>query len=157
MMRFKYLSSQRVRLDRRVMKYIPLLCDTQKCVLRLLNALSEVYRLKLYEYNRKISTFKVYLKPLHIVIKQHGNRTKTYYYYGKYWYKVFRKDGKLKWVYLGCTKPYDSLPDPPLNPLTLIEMKHNNNFVCIHIVNNERALRAIVEALTLLKRLRYMV
>jgi len=36
-------------------------------------------------------------------------------------------------------------------------MKHNNNFVCIHIVNNERALRAIVEALTLLKRLRYMV
>jgi len=136
------------------MQYIPLLCDTQKCVFELLNALLEIYKLKLYEYNRKISTFKVYLKPLHIVTKQHGNKAKTYYYYGRYWYKIFRKDGKLKWVYLGSTKPYDFLPDPPLNPLTLIEMRYANNLVCIHIVDEERALKTIVETLILAKRLR---
>jgi len=138
------------------MQYIPLLCDAQKCVFELLNALLEVYRLKLYEYNRRISTFKVYLKPLHIVIKQHGNRTKIYYYYGRYWYKVFRKDGKLKWLYLGCTKPYDFLPDPPLNPLTLIEMKHNNNLVCVYIVNDKKALEAVVETLILLRKSKYV-
>lgn len=136
------------------MRYIPLLCDRQKCIFELLNAFLEIYRLKLYEYNRKISAFNVYLKPLHIVTKKHGNKTKIYYYYGRYWYRIFRRDGKLKWLYLGSTKPYDSLPDPPLNPLTLIEMKYSNDLVCIHVVNAERALKTVAETLTLLKRLK---
>ncbi len=133
------------------MQYTALLCDTRDCLLQLLNTFLEVYRVKLYEYNREVSKFGVYLKPLHIVTKQYANTTKTYYYYGRYWYRLIRKEGKLKWIYLGTTKPYTHLPDPPLNPLTLIEIKDRENLSCIYVINNEISIKSLIEILSVLK------
>ncbi len=133
------------------MQYIALLCDTRDCLSQLLNTFLEVYRVKLYEYNRKVSKFGVYLKPLHIVTKQCANTTKTYYYYGRYWYKLIRKEGKLKWIYLGTTKPYAHLPDPPLNPLTLIEIKNRENNSCIYVIDSEISFKSLIEILSVLK------
>ncbi len=132
------------------MQYIALLCDTRECLTQLLNTFLEVYRVKLYEYNRKVSKYGVYLKPLHIVTKQYANTTKTYYYYGRYWYRLIRKEGKLKWIYLGTIKPYAYLPDPPLNPLTLIEIKNRENNSCIYVINSESSFKSLIEILSVL-------
>jgi len=133
------------------MQYIALLCDTRDCLSQLLNTFLETYKVRLYEYNRKVSKFGVYLKPLHIVTKQYANTTRTYYYYGRYWYKLIRKDGRLKWIYLGTNKPYTHLPDPPLNPLTLIEIRSRENNSCIYVIDNEISFRSLIEILSLLK------
>ncbi len=65
-----------------------------------------------YEYNSEISGTGVYLKPYHVVHK--GG--KKYVYVGRYWYRLERRNGKLKWIYLGKEKPYPDLPDPPAIP-----------------------------------------
>lgn len=67
---------------------------------------------KVYEYNSKIASYNIYLKPYHIVYK--GN--KKYIYVGKYWYKLDKTKGKIRWIYLGKNKPLVSLPDPPIIP-----------------------------------------
>ncbi|MFP3203656.1 MAG: hypothetical protein RXR43_16050, partial [Sulfolobus sp.] len=41
---------------------------------------------------------------------------KKYIYIGRYWYKLERKNGKQKWIYLGKEKPLPNLPDPPELP-----------------------------------------
>ncbi len=70
-----------------------------------------------YDYNTKIKDHGVYLKPFHIVYKRGGKR---YIYIGKYWYRLEKLNGKLKWIYLGKMKPMDQLPDPPSIPETTI-------------------------------------
>ncbi|ARM75795.1 hypothetical protein [Acidianus manzaensis] len=72
----------------------------------------------IYEYNSKISGTDVYLKPFHIVYKN----GKKYIYIGKYWYKLEKINGKVKWIYLGKQKPINNLPDPPKFPeITIIK------------------------------------
>ncbi|MFP3260106.1 MAG: hypothetical protein RXQ22_04315 [Sulfolobus sp.] len=67
---------------------------------------------KVYEYNSKIKEFGVYLKPYHLVYKN----GKKYVYIGKYWYRLEKINGKLKWIYLGKSKPIENMPDPPSIP-----------------------------------------
>ncbi|QIW23216.1 hypothetical protein EWF20_03030 [Sulfolobus sp. S-194] len=69
-------------------------------------------KIQVYEYNSRIKEYGIYLKPYHIVYKN----GKQYIYIGKYWYKLDKKDGKLKWIYLGKKKPAQYLPDPPAIP-----------------------------------------
>jgi hypothetical protein len=73
--------------------------------------ISDLKRL-VYEYNTKIRGYGVYLKPYHIVYRN----GKKYIYIGRYWYKLERKNGKQKWIYLGKEKPLPNLPDPPELP-----------------------------------------
>lgn len=75
-----------------------------------------------YDYNKKVSKYGVYLKPYHIVYK----KGKKYIYIGRYWYRLEKKDGKLKWIYLGKVKPYDYLPDPPEIPEQTFIVSRNN-------------------------------
>ncbi len=80
----------------------------------------EQYRLRLYKYTSLLSGTGYYLKPVHIVYRRlaDGSR-KRYYYYGRYWYRLERRGGRLVWKYVGTSKPkeLEHLPDPPQNPL----------------------------------------
>ncbi|AHC51194.1 hypothetical protein SUSAZ_03850 [Sulfolobus acidocaldarius SUSAZ] len=67
---------------------------------------------KVYDYNDSIKDFGVYLKPYHLVYKN----DRKYIYIGKYWYKLEKNKGKLRWIYLGREKPYPNMPDPPNIP-----------------------------------------
>ncbi|QKQ99793.1 hypothetical protein GWK48_04770 [Metallosphaera tengchongensis] len=78
-----------------------------------------------YEYNSKIKQYNVYLKPFHVVYKN----GKKYIYIGKYWYKLEKFNGKLKWIYLGKTKPMEQLPDPPQLPeITIVKDETSYTF-----------------------------
>jgi len=87
----------------------------------LLKKLNEVLKHKLYTYNELIKESGFYLKPVHIVVKRVKGGKRTYHYYGRYWYKLetYVKNGKkrLRWIYIGTSKPSPSLPEPPKNPL----------------------------------------
>lgn len=73
------------------------------------------YRRKIYEYNELIRESGYYLKPVHVVVKRFANL--KYLYFGRYWYRVVRGDGRrLRWIYIGREKPDPNLPEPPLNP-----------------------------------------
>lgn len=85
-----------------------------------------------YEYNELIRGRGVYLKPVHLVYKEE----KVYIYMGRYWYRLERKQGKLKWRYLGKTKPYDDLPDPPVIPQGVI-IKVNGRYLLEDRLFNE--------------------
>lgn len=87
---------------------------------------------KVYDYNSKIREYGVYLKPYHIVYKN----GKKYIYVGKYWYKLEKKDGKLKWIYLGKTKPNESMPDPPPIPDYTI-IKDGDGYIIDEKILNE--------------------
>jgi len=82
-----------------------------------------------YEYNAIIRGSGVYLKPYHAVYKQN----KKYIYIGKYWYRLERVGGKLKWIYLGKNKPIKNLPDPPKIPESTIIVENNE----VYIVENK--------------------
>ncbi|BBD74009.1 hypothetical protein HS1genome_2398 [Sulfodiicoccus acidiphilus] len=78
----------------------------------LLTYIGELKR-RIYAYNEDIRGKGVYLKPVHFVYKRDGRK---YVYVGRYWYVLRRRDGKLKWNYVGSEKPLSSLPDPPYIP-----------------------------------------
>jgi hypothetical protein len=88
-------------------------------------AVLELYLRKLYEYNTLARRYGVYLKPVHIVVRVVGAEKRTYYYVGRYWWRIeyAGKQGRtsrLRWKYIGREKPAelkDVLPDPPRNPL----------------------------------------
>lgn len=84
-----------------------------------------------YEYNSKISGTDIYLKPFHIVYKNN----KKYIYIGKYWYKLERYNGKIKWIYLGKQKPISNLPDPPKLPEATIIKDEKSYIVDDSILN----------------------
>ncbi len=91
-----------------------------------------------YEYNSKIKEYNVYLKPFHVVSKG----SKRYFYIGKYWYKLEKINGKLKWIYLGKEKPIKEMPEPPRFPEATI-IKEENKFIVDEKILEE--LRALVE------------
>jgi len=81
-------------------------------------------KMLVYEYNTKLKDFKIWLKPYHSV-KHDKNR--VYYYIGRYWFKIYYKDGRVHWIYLGNKKPLPYLPDPPAIPKVTI-IKIDNYF-----------------------------
>lgn len=86
----------------------------------------------IYNYNSLIKSRGYYLKPVHIVTRQSPDGTKvTYYYYGRYWYKLEKDQTtkKLKWKYLGKEKPDPSLPDPPPFQLEGLVIKKYDSYV----------------------------
>jgi hypothetical protein len=91
-------------------------------------------RERVYGYNTKIKDYGVYLKPYHIVYK----KEKKYIYIGKYWYKIMKVNGKLKWIYLGRSKPIGEMPDPPSLVNFTIVMEGNTYIL------DERMLNQIV-------------
>ena len=66
-----------------------------------------------YEYNKNLKGTQLYLKPYSATYKKNGKR---YYYFGRHWYYLEYKDGKLRWHYIGSYKPASKLPDPPAIP-----------------------------------------
>uniref|UniRef100_A0A7J3YTN4 Uncharacterized protein n=1 Tax=Ignisphaera aggregans TaxID=334771 RepID=A0A7J3YTN4_9CREN len=115
------------------------LCLNSFCMKLLIDVLLNCYRQQLYGYNSIVKKYNVYLKPLHIVVKNslRGSK-KVYYYFGRYWYRLEVVNSKLKWIYLGREKPFDFLPDPPINPLLIIEVKRaqsDPSLQCIYVKN----------------------
>ncbi|RLG80327.1 MAG: hypothetical protein DRO09_03290 [Thermoprotei archaeon] len=74
------------------------------------------FRSRIYRYNSEIRDSGYYLKPVHLVYKSIRGRRVKYVYFGRYWYRVVRKGGSIKWIYVGRDKPDPHLPDPPLSP-----------------------------------------
>ncbi len=75
------------------------------------------YKLKIMEYNERIRSSGYYVKPMHVTYKKDSSGRKLkYVYFGRYWYRLSRKRGRVVWAYLGKEKPEPSLPDPPPNP-----------------------------------------
>lgn len=74
------------------------------------------YKLEIMEYNERIRSSGYYVKPIHVTYRSSGGRRLKYVYFGRYWYRVTKKGGRVVWVYLGREKPEPSLPDPPPNP-----------------------------------------
>lgn len=111
-----------------------LFCVERECAGRFLRELIDVYKTALYAYNTAIKSYDVYLKPVHIVVKKRGDAVVVYHYYGKYWYRIRYEKGKLKWIYLGRERPLPDLPNPPVNPLTVVKIvKRDGNGVCVYI------------------------
>lgn len=113
-----------------------LLCTNRECVNDIIRGVMDVYRDSLYSYNTIVKRFGVYLKPIHIVVKKSSNGVKVYHYYGKYWYKVVYSKGKVRWIYIGREKPVPEIPNPPINPLTVIKVVGGKgDKACIFIEN----------------------
>ena len=98
--------------------------------LRIINGLDAVERLleeykrKIYRYNSLIRDTGFYLKPLHIVSRRVDDGRRTYYYFGRYWWRVVYagksgKTSRVKWIYVGREKPSElaGYPDPPSYPI----------------------------------------
>ncbi len=88
---------------------------------RLVKAMDDFLK-SIYEYNSIVRKKGYYLKPYHVVVRKTKGGVRRYYYYGRYWYRVryVGKKGRtsiVKWEYVGKSKPEESLPDPPSNPL----------------------------------------
>ena len=73
-------------------------------------------KVEIYEYNTRISKTGYYLKPVHRVYRKTGGQRKVYEYYGRYWWRLERSKGRLKWIYVGRIKP-EGLPEPPRHVL----------------------------------------
>lgn len=103
-----------------------------KSVLKKINILLSNYLIDIYRYNNLIKNRNYYLKPLHIVIKRKTNGSSAkYIYYGRYWYRLLKKPGGIRWIYVGREKPDNELPDPPRNPLEGLVVKITENEVVI--------------------------
>jgi len=74
--------------------------------------LSALARKAVYEYNLSIRGSGYYLKPVHYVYKRSGSRVRVYEYYGRYWWRLQRVNGRIRWKYAGTRKP-PGLPEPP--------------------------------------------
>ncbi|ADM26882.1 hypothetical protein Igag_0029 [Ignisphaera aggregans DSM 17230] len=124
------------------------LCIDSNCFNRFINTLIDIYKQNLYEYNNIVKKYGYYLKPIHIVTKRRGLNTKTYVYYGRYWYKLYSNGSRIKWIYIGLTKPLKELPDPPINPLTFITISLDQDLrTCICIDEKHRnVLRTLISS-----------
>mgnify|MGYP001773147853 CR=1 FL=1 len=113
--------------------HLLLFCTDTECATKLLTEIADLYKLELYSYNTLVKKYGFYLKPVHIVTKKNSGGVKVYHYYGKYWYKVIYGKGKLKWLYVSKEKPLQNMPDPPLNPFTIIKVKNERNTACLYL------------------------
>jgi len=108
--------------------------ETHEVVRRLNTILTEVLPL-IYSYNSMIRNTNYYLKPVHMVSRRlPSGAVVKYYYYGRYWYRVEKNNGRIKWIYLGRSKPSMDLPDPPENPLEGLVVKKIEGGDLIEIV-----------------------
>ncbi len=82
--------------------------------------LFEEYLKSIYEYNSKLPK-GIVLKPFHYVYRN----GKKYVYVGRYFYKVIKEHGKIKWKYLGKEVP--GLPKPPINPFEGLKFRKVGN------------------------------
>ncbi|MDM7274882.1 MAG: hypothetical protein P3X22_001995 [Thermoprotei archaeon] len=73
-------------------------------------------KMAIYEYNSRIKYTGFYLKPVHKVYKSPGGVRRVYEYYGRYWWRITRKGGKVRFEYVGASKPA-KVEEPPDNPL----------------------------------------
>ena len=110
--------------------------DNPNELVKKINLLLADYLPEIYRYNNQIKHTKYYLKPVHIVIKKKSNgRQIRYYYYGRYWYRIEKKNNNgrkgIKWIYLGREKPDSSLPDPPENPLEGLVLKISDGEITV--------------------------
>lgn len=55
-----------------------------------------------YKVRKELIKKGLYLKPFHICYKRTKLGEMEYRYYGKYWYRIERRDGKVKLRYVGC-------------------------------------------------------
>lgn len=129
-----------------------LFCASYECTSKVLHTLIDEYRTALYNYNTMIKKYGVYLKPIHIVVKKTSEGAKVYHYYGKYWYKVIYSNGRLRWIYIGKEKPFPELPNPPLNPITVVKIINrgdSNSCVYVDKINLlDKISQYIIEAIT---------
>lgn len=84
---------------------------------RILNAILADLKKVLYEYNRLVKSSGYYLKPVHKVYKESRGLKRVYEYYGRYWWRLERRGGRVRYVYSGTVKPREVSLEPPSNPL----------------------------------------
>jgi hypothetical protein len=80
------------------------------------------FKLEILSYNEKIKDTGYYVKPMHIAYKNSDSGKVKYIYFGRYWYRVIKRDDRLVWVYVGKDKPEPSLPEPPPNPFERVSI-----------------------------------
>ena len=75
-----------------------------------------------YEFNSRLKVRGVYLKPVHRVYRTEGGVRAVYEYYGRYWWRLERRGGRLRWRYLGRRPPL-GVPEAPGHPLEGLSVK----------------------------------
>ena len=98
--------------------------------------LFEKYLKKVYEYNSKLPN-GIILKPFHYVYRN----GKKYVYIGRYFYKVVKENGKVKWKYIGKEVP--NLPKPPANPFEGLRFRKVGDKYYVEKEELERILKMI--------------
>lgn len=101
------------------------------------------FKLEIMEYNEKIKSTGYYIKLMHVVHKNSSEARLKYVYFGRYWYRVSKKEKGVSWIYLGREKPEPSLPEPPLNPFEGVSV----------VVLNDEDIEVDVETIHLLARI----
>lgn len=73
---------------------------------------------ELYSYTESLRGTGYYLKPLHRVYRRdpEAGVKVIYEYYGRYWWRLERRRGRLRWRYVG-REPPPGVPEPPRHPL----------------------------------------
>jgi hypothetical protein len=94
-----------------------------------------------YEYNRVIRGTGYYLKPVHKVYKRVGGLVRVYEYYGRYWWRLTRRGGRLRYVYSGTIKPRGVPVDPPSNPLEGLSLIREGGDVIVRCSDFDRFAR----------------
>ncbi len=93
---------------------------------------------EVYRYNTIISRTGYYLKPVHKVYKRKSDGTvKIYEYYGRYWWRFKRDNGRKRLVYAGKEKPR-GLPDPPEIPLEGLSVIREDNDIIVDCRDYDR-------------------
>ncbi len=98
---------------------------------RILMEIYAPYRARIYAYNAMIKDSGYYLKPIHLVYKRLKNQRVKYIYFGRYWYRLVKKRGTIKWIYVGKDKPDPHLPDPPLSPFEGLSIIVNGDDIIV--------------------------
>jgi len=109
-------------------------------IFKKINLVLSDYLIEIYDYNNIAKQKGFYLKPVHIVVKKKGDKKIKYYYYGRYWYKIEYRKGKgskIKWIYMGKSKPDPTLPDPPKNPLEGLVIRLSEDSITITAPSEE--------------------
>jgi hypothetical protein len=93
------------------------------------------YVKKVKEYNKQIRHTGFYLEPVKMVPRRNPLDRKSVvkydYYYGRYWYLYIGGKERGRYIYLGRTKPLETLPDPPENPLNYVKIIYDDEDILI--------------------------
>jgi hypothetical protein len=112
--------------------------EPRECKVRILGGLKVIEEIldsvkrRVYEYNSLISQYGYYLKPVHKVYKTLSDgRKRIYEYYGRYWWRLERRRGRLVWIYVGNVKP-KGLPEFPPHELEGLSIIREGDDVVIN-------------------------